>query len=228
MIWMLTAALLGTTAEEVRSVDVYVTPYYTSGQTASDRVVKVYARIDVLLKSDRREDVMKARDEVLADPGLVTPMTMMVLASRLYDVGERNEATFWFYVAKDRYLTLAGILTGYDRGGMFSGAGQVASAMSAFVQLAGPTINGYAFCDIANQQALRRKAYDWVVSNPYQALFVPAIPAKGDDRKALLAAALEKIREDMAKETAYLNDSENRARLIAGRKENGADARFCW
>ena len=30
-------------------------------------------------------------------------MTMMVLAIRLYDVGLRDDAVFWFYAAKDRY-----------------------------------------------------------------------------------------------------------------------------
>jgi hypothetical protein len=29
-------------------------------------------------------------------------MTMMVLAIRLYDAGLRDDAVFWFYVAKDR------------------------------------------------------------------------------------------------------------------------------
>lgn len=100
--------------------------------------------------------------------------------------------------------------------------------MGAFVQLAGPTINGYAFCNIDNQQALRRKAYDWVVANPYAPIFDTARPAKGEDRQALLDAALGRLRADMAKETAYVTDTENRAKLIAGRKENGADARFCW
>ena len=30
----------------------------------------------------------------------------MVLAIRFYDVGLRDDAVFWFYAAKDRYLTL--------------------------------------------------------------------------------------------------------------------------
>lgn len=228
MIWLAAAALIGMSAKEVRSVDIYVTPYYSSAAKASKRVVRVDPRIDALLKSDRPEDVVKARDQVLADPALVSPITMMVLASRLYDVGERDDAVFWFYVAKDRYMTVAGVLVGFDRGGMFSGGAEVASAMGAFVQLAGPTINSYAFCNVAKQQMLRRKAYDWVVANPYQALFAPELAAKAEDRTALLTAALGKIRGGMEQETAYLADPENIAKLAARRAENKVEAAFCW
>ena len=37
-------------------------------------------------------------------------MTMMVLAIRLYDVGLRDDAVFWFYVARARYITLEDVL----------------------------------------------------------------------------------------------------------------------
>ena len=37
-------------------------------------------------------------------------MTMMVLSIRLYDVGLRDDAVFWFYVAKDRYIVLSEVL----------------------------------------------------------------------------------------------------------------------
>ena len=37
-------------------------------------------------------------------------MTMMVLAIRLYDVGLRDDAVFWFYVAKDRTIVLSDVL----------------------------------------------------------------------------------------------------------------------
>jgi hypothetical protein len=37
-------------------------------------------------------------------------MTMMVLAIRLYDIGERDEAVFWFYAAKARTIVLLEVL----------------------------------------------------------------------------------------------------------------------
>ena len=47
------------------------------------------------LASNKRSDILAARDRILADPKVVTPMTMMVLAIRLYDVGLRDDAVFW-------------------------------------------------------------------------------------------------------------------------------------
>jgi hypothetical protein len=228
MIALALALMVMSDDKPVRSVDLYVTPLYSSAAKASKRVVRVDPDLDPLLRSDRAEDVLAAQERVRATPANVSPLAMMVLASRLYDVGARDDSVFWFYVAKDRFMTMSGVLTGYDRPGMFAAGGEARAAMGAFVQLAGPTINGYAFCDIDNQQALRRKAYDWVAANPYQPIFDTARPAKGEDRQALLDAALGRLREDMANETAYLTDSQNRAELIAGRKKNGADTRFCW
>lgn len=37
-------------------------------------------------------------------------MAMMVLAIRLYDVGLRDEAVFWFYAAKERYIVMSEVL----------------------------------------------------------------------------------------------------------------------
>lgn len=226
LLWL--AAMMLADGEPVRSVDIYVTPYYSSAGTASKREVKVGARFDPLLRSDNRADILTVRDLVLAEPARITPMTMMVLAARLYDIGERDDAVFWFYVAKDRYLTVADTLAGFDRPGMFSSGGEVAAAMSAFVQLAGPTINSYAFCDVENQQRLRRKAFDWVSANPYETIFEPRLEAKSEDRRSLLTQSLARIREGLEKETAYLTDPKNLAEIKARRAERKVDKAFCW
>lgn len=228
MIALALALAAASDAKPVRSVDLYVTPLYSSAAKASKRVVRVDPDLDPLLRSDRAEDVLATQDRVRAAPANVSPLAMMVLASRLYDVGARDDAVFWFYVAKDRFMAMAGVLSGYDSPGMFTAGGEARAAMGAFVQLAGPTINGYAFCNIDNQQALRRKAYDWVVANPYRPVFDTARPAKGDDRQALLDAATARLRADVEKEAAYLADAQNRADLIDARETNGADKRFCW
>lgn len=221
-------ALLLSGGQQVRSVDIYVTPYYSSAAKASKRVVRVDPALDQLLRSDRREDVLKARDLVIAEPARVSPIAMMVLAARLYDVGERDDAVFWFYAAKDRYMTLADVLVGFDRPGMFSGGAETRAAIGAFVQLAGPAINSYAFCNLDNQQSLRRQAYEWVATNPYQLLFDPARAAKSEDRQALLTASLERNRKGMEAETVQLSDEKFREELAAARAANKVDQAYCW
>ncbi len=211
-------------AEPVKRIDIYVEPYYAASPSPDQPPrVAVGAAFETLLASTNRDDIVAARDKVLADPRLVTPMTMMVLAIRLYDMGLRDDAVFWFYAAKDRYRTLAEVLD-LNAGGLR----QVEDTMRSFMALAGPVINGYAFCDIANQQAIRARALDWVEANPYGAIQIDKLPAVVANRDAGIAASVARIRIDAAKETAYLEDATNVAAFKAKRAENEMDVRFCW
>ena len=160
----------------------------------------------------------------MADPKLVTPMTLMVLAIRFYDVGLRDDAVFWFYAAKDRYLTLDEVV---DVGA--GGLAQVEDAVRSFSTLAGPIINGYAFCDIANQQAIRAKALDWVEQNPYEAIFMERLPAKAQRSQGRRCAAAVATDPRERREGARLSaDAGNAAQFRADRARNGTDAKFCW
>ena len=150
-------------------------------------------------------------------------MTLMALAIRLYDIGLRDDAVFWFYAAKDRYLTLAGVAD--VRAPQLA---QVEDAVRNFSVLAGPVINGYAFCDVANQRQIRARALQWVIENPYQAIFMPQVTALPGDRDANLRNAVAEIKANAAKERDYLDKPANVAQLTQTRRENGMDQKFCW
>jgi len=211
-------------AAPVKTIGVYVEPYYRSPAAPGEqRRVAVGKRYDALLASDRREDILAVRDMIKAEPKVVTPMVMMVLAVRLYDVGERDEALFWFYAAKDRMLILMEVA--------HPTSGQLAEAVEAvgsFSRLAGPTLNGYAFCDLKNQQALRVRALEWVAANPYEVMFMAQFNARGEDRTALAAAGLKLARDNAGKERGYFEDAVTREKFYATRKQNDAEDRFCW
>ena len=210
--------------EPVKRVAVYVLPYYESardpGGAPTIAVAKAY---DALLASKRAEDVARARDDIAKNNALLTPMTLMVLAIRLYDVGLRDDAVFWFYAAKDRYFTLAGVAD--VRAPQLA---QVEDAVRNFAVLAGPVINGYAFCDVANQQRQQAKALQWTIDNPYQALFLPQVPALPGDRKQNLAKAIAELKSSIAKERDHLAQPANVAQLKAQRAKNGTDRKYCW
>lgn len=218
------AASAAALAAPVKRVDIYVTPYYEAakGPNGAPKVA-VGKTYDTLLASNSRDDIVRARDEINRNNSLVTPMTMMVLAIRLYDVGLRDDAVFWFYAAKDRFMTLAGVSDIKSRE-----LAQVEDAVKNFAILAGPVINGYAFCDVAKQQELRQKALKWVVDNPYKAMFLPQVPALPGDREQNLKKAVAEITAAAAKEREYLSKPANVAELKAKRKQNDADAMFCW
>jgi hypothetical protein len=212
-------------AEPVRHIGIHVQPYYAAARTPSGKPrVAVGASFDGLASS-RREDIVALRDKIVADPKLVSPMTLMVLAIRLYDVGLRDDAVFWFYAARDRYLTLDAVVDVHA-----GGLTQVAEAVRSFSSLAGPVINGYAFCDIANQQVIRARALDWVEKNPYDAIFMDRLPGKANarDRRPALSEAVAAVRASAAKETAYLADPKNVEDMHASRAKNQMAGKFCW
>ena len=68
-------------AEPVRHIGIYVQPFYEAAQTPDGRPkVIVGEQFNGLLSSNRREDILAARDLIAAKPAVVTPMTMMTIA----------------------------------------------------------------------------------------------------------------------------------------------------
>ena len=211
-------------AEPVRQIGIYVEPFYRAAP-APDRQpqVSVGKQYNALLASNKREDILAARDLIVAKPGLVTPMTLMVLAIRFYDVGLRDDAVFWFYAAKERYIVMSEVLDVKTQA-----LAQADDAVRSFATLAGPVINGYAFCDLAKQKELHAKAVDWVERNPYEVMFMARAPALPGDRAANHKHALANAKDRAAKERAYFADAKNAAAFYATRKRNEADIKFCW
>ena len=153
---LLTALLFGAVCGfandgKVRSIDIYVTPYY-SANAGKVEYVKVYDKIDELLKSGKEEEFKKAEKIVQDASQLVSPITLFVLSARAYDLGLRDDAVFWFYVAKNRAILLREVIN-LDDGRFF----EVKSAIGAFIKLICEVVNPYAFCDIKKQQDIAAK-----------------------------------------------------------------------
>ena len=209
-------------AEPVRRVEIYVQPYYASpARPDGHPEVHVGDAFDTLLASNARADILKVRDLVEAKPDFVSPMTLMVLAIRLYDVGLRDDAVFWFYVAKGRYISLLGVVDEDALGG-------APDAIRAFASLAGPVINSYAFCDVDRQLAANDKAWQWVAAHPYMTAFSPQLPAKAGDRAANLKKGVDGLQGMADKARAQLSDPAFRKDFEARREAKGVPADYCW
>lgn len=218
-------ASIGAFAEEpVRHVPIFVQPYYQSGASPSDApIVAVARKYDQQLSSSDPVTIQQVARAIDSDSSLITPMTLMVLAIRHYDVGLRDESVFWFYAAKNRYTTLDAVLD--MRHPALVQAGQ---ATADFATLAGMTINGYAFCDLQKQAAARLRALKWVEEHPYEVVFSDQLPAKAGDRRQNLQAANEKLKADAAKEAEVLSRPETLEKLTSARKNNGTVEKYCW
>jgi hypothetical protein len=209
-------------AEPVRTIGIHVTPYYRAAPTPDGHPqVAVGKQYNDLLASNEPADILAARDLIAANPQVVTPITLMVLAIRFYDVGLRDDAVFWFYVAKERHIVMSDVLD-------VTALGRAHEVVKSFAELAGPFINGYAFCDLSKQKELHAKALEWVESNPYEAMFMASLPALPGDRAANAKRALASAKERAAQERAYFDDAKNVEAFYATRKRNEADAKFCW
>jgi hypothetical protein len=220
LIWPLVAIA----AEPVRRISVYVQPFYDASHAPGERPqVSVGQQYNELLSSNRPENILAVRDLIVAKPGVVTPMVMMVLAIRFYDVGLRDDAVFWFYVAKERYIVMSEVLDVNS-----PALAQADDAVSSFATLAGPVINGYAFCDLARQKELHAKAVEWVAANPYEVMFMARAPGLPGDRAENARRALANAKERAVKESAYFDDAKVREAYYATRKRNEADVKFCW
>lgn len=220
----LLAAQSAFAAEPVRRIAIYVQPYYEAARTADGKPrVAVGQTYDELLASNKKEDIVAARERVETDPRVVTPMTMMVLAVRLYDMGLRDDALFWFYAAKARYTTLEDVIDI-----RMSGLIAPSEAVKSFAVLAGPFINGYAFCDRAKQYVTNIKAIEWVEKNPNRVLFMSQITAKDGDRAANLKKSIAEQKAYAGRERARFDDPKFASEFATSRKKNEADEKFCW
>ena len=219
-----TWALSAPAAEPLRQLRIYVMPYYAAGASfAAPPEVAVDPAFDASLASTDPAVIRKTRDQIAAHPDLVKPETMMVLAIRLYDVGLRDDAVFWYYAGRDRFLTMEAVL---DMRSIR--LARQAETIDSFVNaLAGP-IDGYALCDLDRHQEREDRAIAWVAAHPYKVLGDENLPSQSEDRNAALANAVNKLREASAHNAALMAQPEARSQLAEARAKNQADVRYCW
>jgi hypothetical protein len=124
-------------------IDVYVTPYYDSKGPA----VKV-GRFSSGLASAKEDAFLTTIAEMKKDWDRLTFPEVDVGAIRLYDLGYRKEAVYWFYSAQYRGRQFGVLLDQSKMGSMGSPGFELLHAQNAFYQLVGPYINGYAFGDM--------------------------------------------------------------------------------
>ena len=211
-------------ARPVYKLYVDVAPYYLSGDKLNaPATVNVDPDWDELLSSANRVDIRRAEEGIGAKPDLVKPQTFIVLAMRLYDVGLRDDAVFWYYVGRSRFVTMEGVL---DMRSMQ--LAQSAQTVRRFVHAAEPAMDGYALCSVARQQEIQDRAITWVADHPYKLLGYAEMPAAADDRNAALAAAVEGLRDEAKRDKALMSDPASVAALEAHRAQTHDHERFCW
>ena len=124
-------------------IDAYVTPYYDS----KGPVISV-GRFSSGLAPAKLDEFLTTIAEMKKDWDRLTFPELYVAAIRLYDLGYRKEAVYWFYSAQYRGRQFGVLLDQTKMGSIGSPGFELLHAQNAFYQLVGPYINGYAFGDI--------------------------------------------------------------------------------
>lgn len=204
-------------AAQKTPLPIYVTPFYNSEGPVVN-VGPLSRELATATAATVSTTVATLHQQYATLPAL----TMYVAAVRLYDLGQRDEALYWFYSAQYRARLFQGVLDESKVGGIGDPAFELRSAHGAFQQLVGEYLNGYAGCDRDRWLAvLARVRHDNQTSPKLMASY-PGIAFKPTTEWKAYNEAIGKGLGELAD---YLKA--NWATFEATRRENGTDKRFC-
>jgi hypothetical protein len=133
-------------------IDAYVTPYYDSRGPAIH-----VGRFSSGLASSNPKQVLAATGAMKRQWQQLSFPELYVGAIRLYNLGYRNEAVYWFYTAQYRARQVSMLLDPSKVGRMGDPGFELQAAGGAFMQTVGTWINGYAFGHPENLIAIIRR-----------------------------------------------------------------------
>lgn len=133
------------------SIDVYVTPFYE----AAGPKIEV-GKYSAGLASPDRPTFLATIHQMSESWEYLSFAQLYVAAIRLYDLGYRKDAVYWYYSAEYRGRLFAQLVDHLRLGGMGTPGFELLSAQNAFYHLVGPSINGYAFGDLSSCEDILR------------------------------------------------------------------------
>ena len=206
----------GQSVSDPTRIEVYITPYYNS-----DGPVIEIGRFSKGLAAKNEPEFVETILKMKQSWSELRFPEMYVAAIRLYDLGFRNESTYWFYSAQYRGRLLASLVDQEKMGSIGAPAFELVQAANAFQQLVGPYINGYAFGDIDRLiQTVERVQKENKTVPDLENLY-PGVTFK---RRSEWNAGNESLNEGLTKFLSMLKDQ--KTSLKKTRIENGAEATF--
>jgi hypothetical protein len=203
-------------ADDPGRIDAYVTPYYNS----SGPVVRI-GTYSAGLASNNQATVVATIRQMKRRWSQLDFLELYVGAIRLYDLGYRNEATYWFYSAQYKGRQFAMLADSKHLGSIGDRGFELYHAQDAFFQLVGPDVNGFAFGDIDSLTHVIRKVQDenrTVQNMPAIYPGVAFIPkAQWQRANAQLNAGLGRLASSLLAQ---------KAEIARQRAQNGTTARF--
>jgi hypothetical protein len=131
---------------------ILVTPFY-DGESLQ---ISVGPTSQKLAAADANS-ILQLVKELKKDQDSLRAEVMFVIAIRLYDLGHKDEAVYWFHSAQYRARLFSSILDQEHVGGIGDASFELKHAYGAFQQLAGKYINGYAFGNLKKLENVLKK-----------------------------------------------------------------------
>jgi hypothetical protein len=197
-------------------IEIKVTPFYDSKGPA----IEVGAFSKGLASGDEKEFVATIQ-KMKQSWNKLSFAEMYVAAIRLYDLGYRKEAVYWFYSAQYRGRLFGTLLDESKMGGMGAPGFELFQAQGAFMELVGAYINAYAFGDIdLLLKVLQRVQKEGVTIPDLNATYRGVVfkkEAEWKDENEELNAGLTDLMESV---------EQGRKEIKEERTKNGTEAKF--
>jgi hypothetical protein len=217
-VFMVSSFLVASTApgDDPGRIDVTITPYYDS----SGPTIRIGQYSGGLASKDEATFVSTVL-QMKRQWSTLNFVELYVGAIRLYDLGYRREATYWFYSAQYRGRQFALLVDQKKMGGIGDRAFELYHAQDAFFQLVGPNINGYAFGDVDFVSKIARRVQTENKTVPKLQTIYPGVafisPGLWQQQNAEVNAGLG---------TLALSVTRQKAEIQRQRAKNGTQARF--
>lgn len=203
-------------ADDPSRIDAYITPYYNS----SGPVIRI-GEYSVGLASKNQGQFVATILQMKKQWRRLSFVELYVGAIRLYDLGYRSEATYWFYSAQYEGRQFALLVNQEKLGSMGDRGFELYHAQNAFFELVGPNINGYAFGDVDSLVAIIRKVQSANQTVPNLESIYPGVAFTNKLGRQRINADLN---SGLGKLAVQLTNQEGG--IKQQRAQNGTEARF--
>jgi len=195
---------------------IYITPYYNSDPLQ----VNVGPHSEELASATTKtagELATKLKQEWATLP----VETMYVLAIRLYDLGLKDQAVYWFYTAQLRARLLSALLPAGMPARIGNEGFERIQAHRSFHQLAGTYINGYAFGQLEQlEKTLRQVKSESEQLPPFNTIY----PQLELIEEHLWAEKNQEVATGIDKLLEYIADNAEEIKTI--RKQRGMEGKY--
>lgn len=199
-------------------IAVDIPPYYMHNGHRAD----VGAYSEGLSAADRNV-VLQTASNMEKDWKNLPVTAMYVAALRLFEIGERDRALYWYEAAKYRAALFMKLLDGTsDMNRMGSKAFELSRAHTTFFLALRPYIGEYGLCDIGNYQKTAARAGFGRDDTPKLDTIYPGVVFLPDEK---WPAAVKKVNEDFERQVE--RTAETYETIVKQRKAAGTQEQYC-